>query len=63
VGMVNFAQFTRGMSEVITISGPILEKLFNLMDTNQIGMIDFEKFATVLKADTPSRIPKLSNMA
>ena len=34
LGMINLGQFTRGIVSVVTVSGPILEKLFNIMDTN-----------------------------
>ena len=49
LGMINLGQFTRGINQILTVSGPILEKLFNIMDTNQIGMIDYNRFAQIIK--------------
>ena len=44
VGMVNLSQFHKGVNSMVTIAAPLLEKLFNVMDTNKIGMVDYEKF-------------------
>ena len=52
VGMINFGQFIKGVNNIIPVAGPILEKLFSLMDSNNIGVIDFEKFKNILSIDT-----------
>ena len=49
VGMANLGQFTRGVNSVVTVAPPLLEKLFNIMDVNKIGMTDYAKFERVLK--------------
>ena len=58
MGLINLAQFSKGMLTVLPMSAPILEKVFNIMDTNSIGMIDLERFETVLRAEAPTQIPK-----
>jgi len=49
VGMANLGQFTRGVNSIVTIAAPLLEKVFNIMDSNRIGMADYAKFERVLK--------------
>lgn len=39
-GMINLSQFIVGVNSIVTVSSPLLEKLFQKMDTNKIGMID-----------------------
>ena len=34
VGMINLGQFLKGVNEMVTIAAPLLEKLFNIMDSN-----------------------------
>ena len=43
-GMLSFSEFSLGIISLLPISKIILEKMFGLMDVNQIGMVDFEKF-------------------
>ena len=50
--MINFGQFIKGINNIIPVAGPILEKLFSLMDSNAIGVIDFEKFKNILSIET-----------
>jgi|APSaa5957512535_1039671.scaffolds.fasta_scaffold27476_3 hypothetical protein len=58
MGLINLPQFSKAMLTVMSMSAPILEKLFNIMDTNSIGMIDLKRFEAVLRADAPAQIPK-----
>lgn len=53
-GLINLNQLIKGVNTVIPLSGPILEKLFSLMDTNVIGMVDYEKFNQILTIETSS---------
>lgn len=46
--MINLAQFSQGVSSIVSIAPPLLEKLFNVMDTNKIGMVDYPRFERVL---------------
>lgn len=43
---------------MMTFAAPLLEKVFNIMDSNGIGMVDFTKFERVLGARAASQIPK-----
>jgi len=56
--MINLNEFVNGVSEIVNISKQLLSKLFDVIDENKIGMIDFEKFDRILRADTPSQIPE-----
>jgi Ca2+-binding EF-hand superfamily protein len=47
----------KGVNEIVTISGPILEKIFSIMDINQIGLVDYDKFFTVLSIEIATNIP------
>lgn len=49
LGLINLGQFITGMKTVVNIANPILEKLFNFMDQNQIGMVDYAKFDKILQ--------------
>jgi hypothetical protein len=60
VGFINKAQFVRGISTIVKIASPLLEKLFLIMDSNKIGMADFTKFELLITAQSPSQIPKPS---
>jgi Ca2+-binding EF-hand superfamily protein len=60
VGFINKAQFVRGISSVVKIASPLLEKMFLIMDSNKIGMVDYEKFEVLIKAMAPSQIPRTS---
>lgn len=40
----------------MTISSSILEKLFSMMDTNEIGMVDYEKFSDILNIETMNQL-------
>ena len=43
-GFLSFAEFSQGIDNVLTLSIPIKEKLFALMDKNQIGLVDYPSF-------------------
>lgn len=57
VGFINKAQFVKGIQSTTKIATPLLEKLFLIMDTNRVGMVDYERFEKLLKAMVPSNIP------
>jgi Ca2+-binding EF-hand superfamily protein len=53
--MVNLGQFIKGINALVTNISPfLLEKIFDIMDENKIGMVDQEKFLRVLQAEAPS---------
>lgn len=41
-GMVSFAEFNRGMADVVELSVPIKEQIYTLMDKNSTGLISYE---------------------
>ena len=58
VQMINLAQFSQGVSSIVSIAPPLLEKLFNVMDTNKIGMVDYPRFERILSIQANSQVPK-----
>mmetsp|Transcript_34388 Transcript_34388/g.45268 ORF Transcript_34388/g.45268 Transcript_34388/m.45268 type:complete len:153 (-) Transcript_34388:2177-2635(-) len=50
-GMVSFAEFNRGMNDVCSLSVPIKEQIFILMDKNSTGLISYEQFLEVLRQE------------
>lgn len=56
-GMVSLGDFIFGIQSIAEIAAPLLEKLFDVMDENKIGMVDFEKFNRILRVEAPSQIP------
>lgn len=57
-GMINLAQFSKGINSITSISVPLLEKIFNIMDRNKIGIIDLAKFKKVINIEVPAQIPR-----
>mmetsp|Transcript_23065 Transcript_23065/g.22459 ORF Transcript_23065/g.22459 Transcript_23065/m.22459 type:complete len:459 (+) Transcript_23065:1720-3096(+) len=47
-GFLSFSEFTQGLDSVLTLSQPVKEKLFALMDKNEIGMVDYPNFLEVI---------------
>lgn len=47
-GFLNFAEFSQGIDKIIKFSQPIKEKLFALMDKNNIGLVDYPNFLEVV---------------
>lgn len=58
VGFINKAQFVKGIQAATKIATPLLEKLFLIMDTNRVGMADYSRFESLIKAMVPSCIPQ-----
>ena len=48
-GMVSYAEFQRGIDDIIKLSQPIKEQLYSLMDKDNIGLISYEQFLEVLR--------------
>ena len=53
-GLLNFGEFSKGILNIMTINQATLEKMFNLMDLNKIGMVDENKFLNFLSVKDPS---------
>ena len=48
-GMVSYAEFQRGLDDIIRLSQPIKEQLYALMDKTNIGLISYDQFLEVLR--------------
>jgi hypothetical protein len=59
--MLSYSEFSLGIISLLPISKLILEKMFGLMDVNQIGMVDFEKFERFLQSESSIQIQKITN--
>lgn len=47
--MVSLAEFKRGLQDLINLSGPVVEQLYQSMDKNSIGLVNYDQFLDVLK--------------
>ena len=47
--MVSYAEFQRGLDDILRLSQPIKEQLYALMDKNNIGLISYDQFLEVLR--------------
>jgi Ca2+-binding EF-hand superfamily protein len=47
--MVSYADFSRGLDEILILSQPVKEQLFSLMDKGSIGLINYHQFLDVLR--------------
>lgn len=54
-GFLSLAELSSGLDTIITLSIPIKEKLFALMDKNEIGLVDYENFLKVIKLSTANQ--------
>jgi len=48
-GMVSYAEFQRGLDDILKLSQPIKEQLYALMDKDNIGLISYDQFLEVLR--------------
>lgn len=46
------------MDKVITLSVPVKEKIFSLMDKNEIGLVDYPNFLEVINLSLASKLTK-----
>ncbi len=54
-GLLSFPEFSTGIDEVAKLSPMVKEQLFALMDTNTIGMVDYDSFLEVLQITMVSK--------
>lgn len=47
--LVSLPEFQSGLSKVISLSAPIVEQLYHLLDANAVGLVNYEQFLDVLK--------------
>ena len=57
--MINLSQFIAGVSKIVQVASNLLEKIFQKMDVNKIGMVDLEKFMALFAAKIGSQIPRV----
>ena len=51
-----------GVNSVVPVSAPLLEKIFQKMDLNRIGMVDQAKLDLLFAAKVKSQIPREANI-
>lgn len=61
-GMLAYSEFYIGMKSLLNLSDIILEKLFALMDSNGIGMVNAGQFEDVLDSKAPIKIVRNQNL-
>ena len=47
-GFLSFAEFSAGIDTIMDMSLPVKEKFFAVMDSNQIGLVDYPNFIGIL---------------
>ena len=47
-GFLSFAEFSAGIDTFMDMSLPVKEKFFAVMDSNQIGLVDYPNFIGIL---------------
>lgn len=47
-GFLSYSEFSNGIDRILTLSVPIKEKMFALMDKNKIGLVDYPNFIEVI---------------
>lgn len=55
-GFLTFAEFSNGIDAIMSLSQPVKEKYFSLMDKNKIGLVDYPNFLSVLEAGSADQI-------
>lgn len=57
-GFLSLSEFSAGIDKILTLSVPIKEKLFALMDKNEIGLVDYPSFLEVINLSTAYKLQK-----
>jgi Ca2+-binding EF-hand superfamily protein len=57
-GFLSFSEFSTGLDNVMQLSLPVKEKFFALMDKNQIGLVDYPNFLSIIQATAANNILK-----
>ena len=52
------AKFSAGIDKILTLSVPVKEKLFALMDKNEIGLVDYQSFLEVINLSSAFKLTK-----
>jgi Ca2+-binding EF-hand superfamily protein len=57
-GFLSFSEFSEGIDKILTLSAPIKEKVFSLMDMNKIGLVDYPHFLEVIQLSSAKKLSK-----
>ena len=57
-GFLSFNEWSRGIDKILTLSQPVKEKIFALMDKNEIGLVDYPNFLDVINLSTAKKLSK-----
>jgi Ca2+-binding EF-hand superfamily protein len=57
-GFLSLTEFSNGIDKIITLSVPIKEKMFALMDKNEIGLVDYPNFLEVINLSSAYKLNK-----
>lgn len=57
-GFLSFTEFSQGIDKILTLSVPVKEKIFALMDKNKIGLVDYPNFLEVIELSSANRLKK-----
>jgi Ca2+-binding EF-hand superfamily protein len=55
---LSYSEFSTGINKIITLSEPIKEKLFALMDSNEIGLVDYPNFLEVIQMSNANKLKR-----
>lgn len=47
--MVSLVEFKRGLQQVCSLSDPIVEQLYTLIDKNGLALVNYDQFLDVFK--------------
>jgi len=47
--MVSLVEFQRGLQQVCSLSGPIVEQLYTLIDKHGLALVNYDQFLDVFK--------------
>lgn len=50
-------EFSNGIDKILTLSVPVKEKIFALMDKNEIGLVDYPNFLEVINLSSAYKLP------
>lgn len=57
-GFLSFAEFSNGIDSIMSLSLPVKEKFFAVMDKNKIGLVDYPNFLEVIQASSADKIKR-----
>lgn len=55
-GFISFNEWSQGIDKILTLSLPVKEKLFALMDKNEIGLVDYPNFLDIINLSSAKKL-------